>query len=77
MSADVPNGWRPAAFNDGWTYRDRIRPADAGRWLSDWLARRYSHSSREVWRQRMAAGEVFLNGLLLSDDGVLQGGESL
>ena len=77
MSADVPNGWRPAAFNDGWTYRDRIRPADAGRWLSDWLACRYSHSSREVWRQRMAAGEVFLNGLLLSDDGVLQGGESL
>ena len=77
MSSELPNGWRPAGFNDGWTYRDRVRPADAGRWLSDWLAHRYRHSSREVWLQRIAAGEWLLNGVLLSGDALLQGGESL
>lgn len=25
----VPAGWRPAAFNQGWTYHDQIR-ADEG-----------------------------------------------
>ena len=68
---------KPAALNDGWTYRDRVPRADAGTLVSDWLADRYRHSDVAVWQQRIAAGELDWNGVLLTGDRVLQGGETL
>ena len=68
---------KPAALNDGWTYRDRVPRADAGRLLSEWLADRYRHSDGPLWQQRIAAGELDWNGVLLSSDRALQGGETL
>ena len=70
-------GWRKAAFNDGWTYRGRVPPADAGTLVSHWLAERYRHSDGALWQQRIAAGELRLNDSLLSEDRQLQGGERL
>ena len=69
--------WREAAFNDGWTYRDKVPRADAGSLVSEWLADRYRHSDRAVWQHRIAAGELDWNGALLSEDRALQGGEVL
>ena len=70
-------GWREAAFNTGWTYRDKVPRTVAGVLVSDWLADRYRHSNPAVWQQRIAAGEMDWNGVLLTSDRVLQGGESL
>ena len=70
-------GWREAAFNDGWTYHDRVPVEAAGVSLIDWLAQRYRHSDAEVWQQRIAAGELDWNGARLSADPQLQGGETL
>ena len=68
---------KPAALNSGWTYRDRV-PRVGGRTLvSEWLAHRYRHSEALIWQQRIAAGELELNGAVLSGDQQLQGGEIL
>ena len=68
---------KPAALNDGWTYRDKVPPADAGTLVSDWLADRYHHSDAALWQQRIAAGELDWNGALLSSNRQLEGGEIL
>ena len=68
---------KPAAFNQGWTYRDRVPRTEGGAHVSQWLAQRYPHSDAAVWVRRIAAGELELNGALLSSDRALQGGETL
>jgi 23S rRNA pseudouridine1911/1915/1917 synthase len=66
--------WLPAAFNEGWAYRDRIRaPALA----SAYFAARYPHSDQQTWRQRLAAGEIWRNGQQLRADGTLAAGDRL
>ena len=70
-------GWREAAFNNGWTYRDRVPRAAAGTLVSEWLADRYRHSDALLWQQRIAAGELDWNEALLAVDRALQGGEIL
>ena len=68
---------KPAALNDGWTYRDQVPTSDAGLLVSDWLADRYRHSDGVMWRQRIVAGELDWNGVVLREDRALQGGETL
>ena len=73
----MKTGWRKAAFNDGWTYCDRVPAEAAGMSMTDWLAQRYRHSDAEVWQQRIVSGELDWNGALLTGDRQLQGGETL
>ena len=68
---------RLAAFNDGWTYRDRVPVEAAGARLSCWLAERYQHSVVAVWRQRIESGELDCNGQRLAADPRLSGGEAI
>ena len=68
---------RPAAFNDGWTYRDRVPVEAAGVRLSCWLAERYQHSVVAVWRQRIESGELDCDGQRLAEDPRLSGGEAI
>ena len=63
-----PAGWRPAALNNGWTYCDRVRAGEQSSRLSDVLANRYRHSSSATWQQRLASGEITLNGFACPDD---------
>ena len=64
----LPEGWRAAALNQGWTYRDITHPDDHGTLISVLMSQRYAHSSKDVWRRRIAAGEIKLNGKLLLKD---------
>ena len=64
----MPEGWRAAALNQGWTYRDITRSDNRGTLISALLARRHPHSSQHVWLQRIAAGELSLNGQRLLMD---------
>ena len=61
MHDNATSGWLPAALNRGWTYRDRVRPPEAGLTASAFYALRHPHSSEGVWRQRLAAGEIALS----------------
>jgi 23S rRNA pseudouridine1911/1915/1917 synthase len=46
------------ALNQGFAYREQVGPDGAGLTPAAYLARRYAHSSAEVWAARVAAGEV-------------------
>ena len=70
-----PAGWRPAAFNNGWTYCDRVRPDEQSTRLSDVMERRYHHSCAAVWQQRLANGEITLNGLDCQNDVEVKAGD--
>ena len=63
-----PAGWRPAALNNGWTYCDRVRAGERSFRLSDVLAQRHRHSCAATWQERLAIGEISLNGLACPDD---------
>ena len=67
--------WLPAAFNRGHAYRDRVSEPAAS--ISGFYAGRYGHSDRAVWEQRLAAGEIRLNGQQLRADGPLVPGDRL
>ena len=66
-----------ASWNNGWTYRDRIGPAQAGLDLISFYADRYPHSSADCWAERLAAGELELNGAPVSASLPLACGDQL
>lgn len=69
--------WLPQAANGGWIYRDRVAPDGAGQPLSAWYAGRYRHSPRQLWLERLAAGEIERNGRRPSADEPLAAGDRL
>ena len=69
--------WLSASFNHGWTYSKRIAAVDAGRGLVELLAVHYTHSSRDVWQQRLQAGQIRLNGELVRLDQLLASGDQV
>jgi 23S rRNA pseudouridine1911/1915/1917 synthase len=64
-------------MNAGFEYRAQVGPEAAGMAVLAYLAQRYRHSSAEVWRDRIVAGEVRLEGAIASATGVLRAGQSL
>ena len=70
-------GWRAAALNQGWTYRHRVQPAEAGQAALELLVQRWQHSDRATWAQRLQAGECQLDGAPLRAERVLQQGDEL
>ncbi|MEB3172251.1 MAG: pseudouridine synthase [Cyanobacteriota bacterium] len=85
----LPADWLPAALNDGWAYRDRVTASDLsladlspaaevpGPTISAYYAARYAHSDRQVWGQRIAAGQIWRNGQQLWGDVALAAGDRL
>ena len=63
--------------NRGYNYPDLISPPDEGLAVAAFYALRYPHSTEAEWRQRIAAGQVLLNGLPASPDDVLTRGDPL
>jgi 23S rRNA pseudouridine1911/1915/1917 synthase len=54
-----------------------VGPEAAGEALTAFYAGRYRHSDAEVWRQRLAAGEICRNGQRLRADVALAAGDRL
>ena len=73
----TPEGWRPAGFNQGWTYCDRIGSREAGQLLTVLMSERYAHSSAGQWQQRLEQGELRRNGIPLSGDVLLERGDRI
>jgi len=63
--------------NGGFDYREEVGPQAAGRTVLGWLSRRYRHSSEAVWGERIAGGEVRLDGEVAQAMDVLRPGQSL
>lgn len=69
--------WLPAAWNGGWTYRDRVAQGEAGLSISGFYAQRHRHSDAALWRQRLADGEIARNGTIVRHEARLVAGDRL
>lgn len=49
-------------MNQGWTYREQVKRADAGLTLLAYYTQHYPHSSASEWQARIVAGHILLNG---------------
>jgi 23S rRNA pseudouridine1911/1915/1917 synthase len=63
--------------NAGYEYREEIGREAAGRTVIAWLAGRYRHSTEAAWRERLAGGEVRVDGEVALATDVLRPGQSL
>ncbi len=63
--------------NNGYAYSDRILPKDEGVSVAAFYAVHYTHSAGDVWRQRIQAGQVLLNGRSALPDELLTRGDLL
>jgi 23S rRNA pseudouridine1911/1915/1917 synthase len=64
-------------LNQGWTYREQVKPVNAGQKLVDYYTQRYPHSSEPEWRSRIAAGRVWVNGQVAQAETRLRSGQEL
>jgi 23S rRNA pseudouridine1911/1915/1917 synthase len=64
-------------MNAGFEYREQVGPEAAGRTVLAWLAGRYRHSTEAHWRERIASGEVRLDGAHALANDVLRRGQAL
>jgi len=63
--------------NSGFDYQERLGPDTAGRFLLDYLCRRYPHSTAEEWSERIASGLVLLDNRRADSASVLRPGQRL
>ena len=64
-------------LNRGWIYLDRIATPEAGQSVLDFYTRRYRHSSRAQWRERIESGTVLLDERPTRCDARLRDGQVL
>ncbi|HKZ33290.1 MAG TPA: RluA family pseudouridine synthase [Vicinamibacteria bacterium] len=64
-------------MNGGFEYRERLGPEASGSTVLAWLVGRHRHSSEPVWRARIDAGEVSLDGALAAAGEALRDGQCL
>ncbi len=65
------------ALNGGFEYREQIAARDAGCTVLSHLSRKYRHSTRETWEERLRQGEIFLDDLPVNRDCPLKAGQRL
>jgi len=63
--------------NNGYAYPDRILKSDEGVSVAAFYTVHYTHSTEDVWRQRIQAGQVLLNGRPALPDELLTRGDRL
>lgn len=63
--------------NQGWIYRDRVNRASRGLTLLAYYSQTYRHSSPAAWQERIASGQILLDGQPAAPDTVLQLGQQL
>jgi len=65
------------ALNNGYAYREQIQKGAAAQTLLAYLARTWTHSTRDEWADRIRRGEVDLDGVVARGDAVLHAGQHL
>jgi 23S rRNA pseudouridine1911/1915/1917 synthase len=63
--------------NAGFEYREEVGPEAAARTVLAWLVHRHRHSTEATWRERIASGEVRLDGEIALAMDLLRPGQSL
>ena len=68
---------RESPLNVGFEYRDRIGAHAAGLSVARYLSGRYLHSTPELWNERIASGQVLLDGAPTLPETLLRAGQIL
>lgn len=64
-------------LNLGFAYREKLGSSAGGHTVLSYLVAHYPHSDEEVWRGRLAAGEVLLEGVVAEGSEPLRVGQTL
>lgn len=64
-------------MNRGYNYQGYVESTVYGGTLVEYLARRYRHSSREEWLERITAGRVLVDGVVAEPGARLHEGQSI
>ncbi|MEA5508870.1 RluA family pseudouridine synthase [Crocosphaera sp. UHCC 0190] len=64
-------------MNQGWIYRDKVRPIDAGLTVLEYYTERYHHSGSEEWLKRILSEQILLNNQPVNPHTCLQTGQNL
>ena len=64
-------------MNHGWTYRERVKAADAGQTILDYYTTKYRHSNQSQWQSRIESNRILINDSTVQSDRVLQPGDNL
>ena len=64
-------------MNQGWIYRDQVKKTEAGLTILEFYHQRYRHSSLEEWQERIASGQILLNGHRTTAETILRTGHCL
>jgi 23S rRNA pseudouridine1911/1915/1917 synthase len=67
----------PLAVNGGFEYGETLGRAARGATVLAWLASRHPHSTESAWRERIAAGEVSMDGADAAAADALRPGQRL
>jgi 23S rRNA pseudouridine1911/1915/1917 synthase len=65
------------SLNHGYSYREQVSAETAGVPVLPYLASRHPHSGLDAWQERLARGELELDGDVLRDNVVLRAGQTL
>jgi 23S rRNA pseudouridine1911/1915/1917 synthase len=71
------NGDRRPRLNQGWTYHNQVNPTAAGWTVLEFYTRHYRHSPPDLWQDRIAAGQVLLEGVPTTANTRLKSGQRL
>lgn len=64
-------------MNQGWTYREQVDRSGAGLTLLTYYSQRYRHSTPQEWQERIASGQILLDGMPVAAETVLNAGQRL
>lgn len=64
-------------MNQGWVYREQVDRTGAGQTVLDYYCDRYSHSTRDQWRDRILSAQIHLGDRPTHPDILLTTGQSL
>ncbi len=65
------------ALNSGYVYREQLGRAAQGQTVLAYLTQCYKHSTPQEWQVRLAAGEVQVDGRVVSGEALLRPGQLL
>ncbi len=71
------SAYAAGALNSGYAYREEIGAGATGLTVLGYLSARYTHSSAEVWGERLSRGEVRLAGAIAEAGDALRAGQVL
>lgn len=77
MGCDQGTEHSGARLNRGWIYRNQIDGTAQGWTVLEFYTRRYPHSAPEDWQERIASGQILLNGSRTTAETLLQPGQEL